>query len=188
MPTARDLPLPSAAAPRGVQSGSGLDPRICRASVPSRRSVNADAIGTPLARHPDEYVFYVRRCVPSETAILAGFTPASAGESRHWDAIGTASGRLRRRLVGVYLGLPATAAVADMPVGTPHPFASALERLQIARGQRGNKALARSRRAARALSRSRLRGGCAENKNPELALKPRGRRPPACGRSCGRRL
>jgi len=45
--------------------------------------------------------------------------------------IGTPLARRRdacwRRLVGVYLSLPATAAVADMPVGAPPPFASALE-------------------------------------------------------------
>lgn len=64
---------------------------------------------------------------PSGTHNSRRLRSAPAGASRHWHAIGTASGRLRRRLVGVYLGLPATAAVADMPVGAPPPFASALE-------------------------------------------------------------
>ena len=40
---------------------------------------------------------------------------------------GTALRRFGRRLGGVYMGLPTTAAVADMPVGAPPPFASALE-------------------------------------------------------------
>jgi hypothetical protein len=43
------------------------------------------------------------------------------------DGIGTPSGRLRRRLVSVYMRLPATAAIVDMPVGASPPFASALE-------------------------------------------------------------
>src|SRR5438270_12797109 len=41
--------------------------------------------------------------------------------------LGTPLERLSRRLGGVCMGLPATAAVADMPVGAPPPFASALE-------------------------------------------------------------
>jgi hypothetical protein len=105
---------------------------------------------TALARHPDGYLFYVWRCVLPGPTILAGFAPAPAGG----DGIGAPLARQRdaysRRLVGVYLGLPATAAVADMPVGTPSPFASALEqapdRTRTARQQRpGSVSKSRSR-------------------------------------------
>src|SRR5438270_12924678 len=41
--------------------------------------------------------------------------------------LGTPLERLSRRLGRVCMGLPATAAVADMPVGAPPPFVSALE-------------------------------------------------------------
>src|SRR5947209_10912212 len=50
------------------------------------------------------------------------------------NAFGTPLERLSRRLGRVCMGLPATAAVADMPVGAPPPFASALE--QAADGTR----------------------------------------------------
>ncbi len=124
----------------------GYSGRALRHTVPS----TADSIDTPLARHPDGYLFYVRRCVLPEPTILAGF--ARRRLVRH--GIGTPLARQRdacwRRLVGVYLGLPATAAVADMPVGTPSPFASALEqapdRTRTARQQRpGSVSTSRSR-------------------------------------------
>jgi len=53
--------------------------------------------------------------------------------------LGTSLERLSRRLDRVYMGLPATAAVADMPVGPPDPVVSALERPPVPHAiNRGN--------------------------------------------------
>jgi len=77
-------------------------------------------IGTPLAR-----IFVL--CTVLRPVLTAQLSPASIDGELACDGIGTALGRFRRRLGGVYMGLPTTAAVADMPVGAPPPFASALE-------------------------------------------------------------
>src|SRR5437870_6352596 len=87
------------------------------------------------------------RCVVPEATIERPFSANRGPMSRHWHGIGTPLGRCRRRLVGVYLGLPATVAAADMPVGAPPPFASALEPASSAHAdKRGTTDLARSSR------------------------------------------
>ena len=86
--------------------------------------------------------------VVPEATIERPFSANRGPMSRHWHGIGTPLGRCRRRLVGVYLGLPATVAAADMPVGAPPPFASALEPASSAHAdKRGTTDLARSSRA-----------------------------------------
>src|SRR6266536_6467478 len=78
-------------------------------------SVELGWAGTALARHWHAYLFYVRSNRSSEPHNCPRIYPMQVGT-------GTALGRFRRRLVDVYMGLPGTAVVADMPVGAPPPF------------------------------------------------------------------
>jgi hypothetical protein len=77
----------------------------------------------------------------------------------------------------VYWGLPATAAVADMPVGTPSPFASALEPCSRPHADKRGNGLARAGiyEPLASCPDPAFKEGCAQDKNLELALNHRGR-------------
>src|SRR5436309_7489738 len=65
---------------------------------------------------------------------------AGASHVSVWNAIGTPLERSPRKLSHVCMGQPAAAAVVDMPVGAPPPFASALEQAPV--GTRTKRGLA----------------------------------------------
>jgi hypothetical protein len=98
-----------------------------------------------LARHWHAFGTHICSMYGLRPVLTAQLSPASIDGELACDGIGTALGRFRRRLGGVYMGLPTTAAVADMPVGVPPPFASALEQAPDCTRTRGH-GLARPRR------------------------------------------